>query len=103
MELINNTTKTLRDDLSVEIQQGSKVSIAAACFSIYAFQELKSQLKDIDELRFIFTSPFNPATPWINRSWRMKSRPSWIKKLPDWKSWPEQRNSRRRSLRSFRG
>lgn len=57
MELINNTTKTLRDDLSVEIQYGSKVSIAAACFSIYAFQELKSQLKDIDELRFIFTSP----------------------------------------------
>ena len=57
MELINNTTKTLRDDLSVEIQHGSKVSIAAACFSIYAFQELKSQLKDIDELRFIFTSP----------------------------------------------
>ena len=56
MELINNITKTLRDDLSVEIQHGSKVSIAAACFSIYAFQELKSQLKDIDELRFIFTS-----------------------------------------------
>ena len=57
MELINNTTKTLRDDLSVEIQHGSKVSIAAACFSIYAFQELKSQLKNVDELRFIFTSP----------------------------------------------
>lgn len=57
MELINNITKTLRDDLSIEIQHGSKVSIAAACFSIYAFQELKSQLKDIDELRFIFTSP----------------------------------------------
>ena len=57
MELINNITKTLRDDLSVEIQHGSKVSIAAACFSIYAFQELKSQLKDINELRFIFTSP----------------------------------------------
>ena len=57
MELINNISKTLRDDLSVEIQHGSKVSIAAACFSIYAFQELKSQLKDIDELRFIFTSP----------------------------------------------
>ena len=57
MELINNISKTLRDDLSVEIQYGSKVSIAAACFSIYAFQELKSQLKDIDELRFIFTSP----------------------------------------------
>lgn len=57
MELIDNITKTLRDDLSVEIKEGSKVSIAAACFSIYAFQELRNQLKDIDELRFIFTSP----------------------------------------------
>lgn len=57
MELINNTTKTLKDDLSSEIKQGSKVSIAAACFSIYAFQELKKQLSQIDELRFIFTSP----------------------------------------------
>lgn len=57
MEQINNTTKTLKDDLSVEIKQGSKISIAAACFSIYAFQELKTQLSQIDELRFIFTSP----------------------------------------------
>jgi len=57
MELIDNTSKTLRDDLSVEIKQGSKLSIAAACFSIYAFQELKKELQGIDELRFIFTSP----------------------------------------------
>ena len=57
MELINNTTKTLKDDLSVEIHKGSKLSIAAACFSIYAFQELKKQLTSIDELRFIFTAP----------------------------------------------
>ena len=57
MELINNTTKTLKEDLSVEIKKGSKLSIAAACFSIYAFQELKNQLSNIDELRFIFTSP----------------------------------------------
>ena len=57
MEVINNTSKTLRDDLSVEIKEGSKLSIAAACFSIYAFQELKKELQGIDELRFIFTSP----------------------------------------------
>ena len=57
MELINNTSKTLRDDLAVEIKEGSKLSIAAACFSIYAFQELKKELQSIDELRFIFTSP----------------------------------------------
>lgn len=57
MEIIDNISKTLRDDLSVEIKNGSKLSIAAACFSIYAFQELKKELKGIDELRFIFTSP----------------------------------------------
>ena len=57
MELIDNVSKTLKDDLSVEIKKGSKMSIAAACFSIYAFQELKKQLCDVDELRFIFTSP----------------------------------------------
>lgn len=57
MELINNVTKTLKEDLSIEIKSGSRLSIAAACFSIYAFQELKAQLQDIEELRFIFTSP----------------------------------------------
>lgn len=57
MELIDNTSKTLRDDLAAEIKKGSKLSIAAACFSIYAFQELKEELQGIDELRFIFTSP----------------------------------------------
>ena len=57
MEVINNTSKTLRDDLSVEIKEGSKLSIAAACFSIYAFQALKDELQGIDELRFVFTSP----------------------------------------------
>ena len=40
MELIDNKSKTLSEDLSVEIRKGSKLSIAAACFSIYAFQEL---------------------------------------------------------------
>ena len=57
MKIINNVSKTLKDDLSDEIKDGSKLSIAAACFSIYAFQELKKQLTSIEELRFIFTSP----------------------------------------------
>lgn len=57
MELINNVKKTLRDDLMQQIKAGSRLSIAASCFSIYAFQELKEALKDIKELRFIFTSP----------------------------------------------
>ena len=57
MEIIDNISKTLKDDLKVEIKDGSKLSVAAACFSIYAFQELKDELKKIDEMRFIFTSP----------------------------------------------
>jgi SNF2 family DNA or RNA helicase len=47
----------VKDDLSATIKKGSRVSIASACFSIYAFEELKQQLQDISELRFIFTSP----------------------------------------------
>lgn len=56
-EFINNVNKTLSQSLREEINPGSKISIAAACFSIYAYQELQDQLKNIDELRFIFTSP----------------------------------------------
>lgn len=56
-QLIDNVNQTLRDDLVTAIKSGSRVSIAAASFSIYAFQELREQLKDIDELRFIFTLP----------------------------------------------
>lgn len=57
VEVIDNVNKTLKDDLAVEIKKGSKLSIAAVCFSIYAFAELKKELKNIEELRFIFTSP----------------------------------------------
>lgn len=57
MELINNINKTLREDIAAQMKNGSRLSIAASCFSIYAFQELKEALKDIKELRFIFTSP----------------------------------------------
>jgi SNF2 family DNA or RNA helicase len=57
MELINNINNTLRDDIVAQMKAGSRLSIAASCFSIYAFQKLKEALKDIKELRFIFTSP----------------------------------------------
>ena len=57
MEIIDNINKTLKDDMIATLRIGSKVSIAASSFSIYAFQELKEKLEDISELRFIFTSP----------------------------------------------
>lgn len=57
MKIIDNINNTVKNDLQESIRKGSKLSIAAACFSIYAYQELKKQLEGIDELRFIFTSP----------------------------------------------
>lgn len=57
MKIFNNTTEIVRDDMASTIGKGSKVSIAAACFSMYAYKELKKQLESIDECRFIFTSP----------------------------------------------
>ena len=57
MEIFNNTTKVVRDDLAKTIRSGSRISVAAACFSIYAYLELKKQLESCEEMRFIFTSP----------------------------------------------
>lgn len=57
MKLIDNRSCTLADDLRGRLKRDSRVSIAAACFSVYAFEELREQLESIQELRFIFTSP----------------------------------------------
>ncbi|MFP3154798.1 SNF2-related protein [Lachnospiraceae bacterium ZAX-1] len=56
-EMLDNVSKTVREDLAATISKGDKLSVAAACFSIYAYQALKKQLDGIAELRFIFTSP----------------------------------------------
>lgn len=56
-KVFDNITELVRDDMASTIKSGSKVSIAAACFSMYAYKELKEQLESIDEFRFIFTSP----------------------------------------------
>ncbi len=55
--IINNQEDTLKADLAATLRQGARVSIASACFSMYAYQELKTELEGIEELRFIFTSP----------------------------------------------
>ena len=57
MKIIDNMKELLRDDLAIEMKKGSKASIAASYFSIYAYQELKAELENLEELRFIFTSP----------------------------------------------
>lgn len=57
MRMLDNVNEIVRDDLKTVLKKGSRVSIAAACFSIYAYQELKNELENVEELRFIFTSP----------------------------------------------
>ena len=57
MQLIDNVNTTVRDAFVRDLPKGSRLSIAAAAFSIYAYRELREQLADIAELRFIFTSP----------------------------------------------
>ena len=57
MKMLDNKTEKLRDDLKETIKPSSKVSIAAECFSIYAFKELRKELENVKEFRFLFTSP----------------------------------------------
>lgn len=57
MKIFDNVTNIVRDDMEKTIKRNSKVSVAAACFSIYAYNELKKQFESIDEFHFIFTSP----------------------------------------------
>lgn len=56
-EMLDNVSRKVKDDLATTIKKGDKLSVAAACFSIYAYQVLKKQFDSIAELRFIFTSP----------------------------------------------
>lgn len=57
VDIINNTSKLLGDDLKNELKSGSRLRIAASCFSIYAYAALKEELEKIDELNFLFTTP----------------------------------------------
>lgn len=57
MELIDNKSKLLGDDLKKELAAGSRIKMVASYFSIYAFEALKEELSNIEELQFIFPTP----------------------------------------------
>ena len=44
MKIFDNITEIVRDDLQKTIKKNGRVSVAAACFSMYAYPELKQQL-----------------------------------------------------------
>ncbi len=56
-QLIDNKHLRLLDDLRRQLSVHSRVAVAAASFSIYAYEALRKELERIDELRFLFTSP----------------------------------------------
>lgn len=74
--IIDNVNTRIVDDLRAKLASHHKVSIAAASFSIYAFEALKDELESVDELRFIFTSP-----TFIKEKQKKEKREFYIPKL----------------------
>ncbi len=57
-EMFDNVSRTVKDDLTVTIKKGDKLSVAAACFSIYAYQALKLWVT----MRTLMTTTETPTT-----------------------------------------
>jgi SNF2 family DNA or RNA helicase len=57
MKIIDNINSLLGDDLKDALHAGSKLHIAASCFSIFAYEALKTELAKVESLEFIFTAP----------------------------------------------
>lgn len=58
MEYLDNTGRQrLGDALRESIDSGSKLSIIASFFTVFAYGELREELSKVDELRFIFSEP----------------------------------------------
>lgn len=54
MELIDNKSKLLGDDLKREITSGAKIKMVASYFSIYAFESLKKSLAKLKNCSLFF-------------------------------------------------
>ncbi len=73
MKILDNINSLLGDDLKTSIHTDAKLKIAASCFSIYAYEALKSELSKIESLEFIFTAPTfipNEATDKLRKEHR---------------------------------
>ena len=59
MEVFDNVTKIVKGDLEVVIEKNSRLSIAAACFSIYAYFVcfIHCFLRNIKRLCFVHQVP----------------------------------------------
>lgn len=58
LKQFNNITERVVDDLRQTLSSGNgQISVAAASFSIYAYEALKEELEKVECVNFIFTSP----------------------------------------------
>ena len=57
MQIIDNINHIVKNDLQESIRTGSKLSIAAACFSIYAYQLLTSAVSAATTLIIRYRKP----------------------------------------------
>jgi superfamily II DNA or RNA helicase len=57
LEILDNITNKLGDDLKACLNNGDRLKVAASCFSIFAFEALKNELAKLEQLEFIFTDP----------------------------------------------
>lgn len=56
-QISNKGDDTVANELRLNLDKNSKLSIISAYFTIYAFNELKDQLKNVKEMRFVYTEP----------------------------------------------
>ena len=78
MKILDNVKELLIDDLKQEIKKNTKISIASASFSIYAYEALRKELESIDEFRFVFTSP-----TFVEKEFKKQSRQFYIPHIFD--------------------
>lgn len=79
-KIIDNKMTLLGDDLKEELKSGSKVRIAASCFTLFAFNELREELAKIEELKVIFTQPTYTKNDYIADSGKKEKREFYIPK-----------------------
>lgn len=77
----DNKNMLVGDDLREALRTGSRLKIAASCFSIYAYEALKKELADIEELQFLFTSPTFVAERDLEGGEKKAKREFYIPKL----------------------
>lgn len=77
VKVINNISERVIDDLKTKLSKGSRVSIAAASFSIYAFEALKEELENVDELRLFWNMRGSiSCCSTIRNGWMPRQKPS---------------------------